>query len=215
MKFADDLAIAAIAHIVRYPPYIDRAGEAEYANVNGGGVRAAHIAAPIPTVAEDSDSADIDVNAFRQVDIDVTEGRENRHGRLRLVDGGFAEVEVEISEDASGDGPPAKSQPTASRDMAKQGRRETGRPAARASRLNEHLGQVVLGTRQFLTKPGPQGNLDARGELLERQPPREKMLAKRDDSLLAVSVRDPQGQIVHDRHTRPAPRPVRIPSEGE
>jgi hypothetical protein len=45
-----------------------------------------------------------------------------------------------------------------------------------------------LDTLQLPAEPGPQGGLDSLGELLERQAPREKMLAKRDDSLLAVSV---------------------------
>ena len=98
VKFAEDIAIAAATHIVRHPPYVDCPGEAEYANMNGGGVRAAGIAAPVPAVAEDSDSAHVDVNAFRHVDINVTERRENRHCRPPPVDRGFAEVEVEISE---------------------------------------------------------------------------------------------------------------------
>ena len=45
MKFSDDIAIAAATHIVRHPPYIDCPGQAEYANMNGGGVPAAGIAA--------------------------------------------------------------------------------------------------------------------------------------------------------------------------
>jgi hypothetical protein len=65
VKFADDIAIAAATHIVRHPPYIDCPGEAEYANMNGGGILAAGIAAPIPAVAEDSDAAHVDVNACR------------------------------------------------------------------------------------------------------------------------------------------------------
>jgi hypothetical protein len=105
-----------------------------------------------------------------------------------LVDRGFAEVEVEISECAGGDGPPAQPQPPASHDMTKQSRRDADGPAARPGCLNEYLGQIVLDTRQFPAEPGPQGGLDSLGELLERQAPREKMLAKRDDSLLAVSV---------------------------
>ena len=72
--------------------------------------------------------------------------------------------------------------------MTKQGRRATGGPAVRADSPNEYIGQVVLDPRQLLAEPGPQGGLDSLGELLERQAPREKMLLKRDDSLLAVSV---------------------------
>jgi hypothetical protein len=50
------------------------------------------------------------------------------------------------------------------------------------------LGQVVLNMRQLAAEPGPQGGPGSLGELLERQAAREKMLAKRDDSLLAVGV---------------------------
>ena len=72
--------------------------------------------------------------------------------------------------------------------MTEQRRREAGGPAARAGCPGEYPGQVVLDARQFPAEPGLQGGLDALGELLERQAPREKMLAKRDHSLLTVSV---------------------------
>jgi hypothetical protein len=42
--------------------------------------------------------------------------------------------------------------------------------------------------RQLAAEPGPQGGPGSLGELLERQAAHEKMLAKRDDSLLAVGV---------------------------
>ena len=105
---AADIPVTAAAHVVRHPPYIDCPGEAEHANTNGGSVRAAGITAPVPAVAEDSDSADVDANAFRHVDIDIAEQRENRHRRPPPVDRGFPEVEVEIPEGAGGDGPPAQ-----------------------------------------------------------------------------------------------------------
>ena len=126
VKAVDDVAVAAATHIVRHPPYVDCPGKAEYANVNGRGVRAADVAAPVPAVAEDGDSADVDINAFRHIDIDVTERRENRHRRPPLIDRGFAQIEVQISEGTGGDGPPAQPEPPASRDMTKQGRREAG-----------------------------------------------------------------------------------------
>lgn len=72
--------------------------------------------------------------------------------------------------------------------MAKQGRRETGGPATRTGCLHEDLGQVILDTGQLPAEPGPQGSINSLGELLERQPAREKMLAKRDNSVLAVSI---------------------------
>jgi hypothetical protein len=133
MKLEDDIPVAAPAHVVRHPPYIDRPAEAEYPNLNRGGIRAAGIAAPVPAVA----------------------------------------------------------------DVTKQGRREASGPAARVGRLNEHPGQAVLDTHQVPAELGPQGGLDSPGELLERQAPREKVIAEHDDSLLAVSVGDAQGRIVH------------------
>src|SRR5260221_12934197 len=108
VKFAEDIAVAAVAHIVGHPPYIDGPGKAEYANANGRGVRAADVTAPVPAVAEDGDSADVDVHALRNVDIDVTECRENGHRRLPLLDSGFAQIEVEISESTGRNGPPAQ-----------------------------------------------------------------------------------------------------------
>ncbi len=156
--------------------------------MNRRGIQAANVASPVPAVAEDGESAHVDVNAFRHVDVDVTERRENRHGGLPLIDRGFAQVEVEISEGAAGQGPPAQPEPPAARDMAEQGRRETGGPAARSGCLNEDLGQFIVDTRQFPADPGPQGSLNSLGELLERQPACEKVLAKCDNSLLAVSV---------------------------
>ena len=37
-------------------------------------------------------------------------------------------------------------------------------------------------------EPGPQGGLNTRGELFQRQPARQEMLAQRDDSFLPVIV---------------------------
>ena len=72
--------------------------------------------------------------------------------------------------------------------MTEQGRREAGGLAARTGYLQEDLGQVFLDTRQLPAEPGPQGRLDTLGELRKRQAAREKVLAKRDDSLLAVGI---------------------------
>ena len=156
--------------------------------MNGRGVRVVDVATPVPAVAQDGKSAHVDINAFRHVDIDVTERRENRHRRPALIDRSVAEIEVEISEGAGGEGPSAKPEPPASCDMTKQRRREARGPAARTGCLHEDPGQVFLDTCQFPAKSGPQGGLDSLGELLERQAAREKMLAQRDDSMLTVTV---------------------------
>ena len=51
-KLAEDIAVAAVVHIVRHPPYVDRPGEAEYADVNSGGVRETGVVAPVAPVAK-------------------------------------------------------------------------------------------------------------------------------------------------------------------
>ncbi len=72
---AEDLAVTAAAQIVRNPPYVDRASNAQYPDTHAWCVRTAGVAAPIAAVAEDCQSGDIDVHAFRHVDVDVTERR--------------------------------------------------------------------------------------------------------------------------------------------
>jgi hypothetical protein len=129
------------------------------------GVWAAGVAAPVPAVAEDSDSADVDVNAFRHIDIGVTERCDNGHRCLPVIDGGFTQVEVEISEDTGGQCPPVQPEPPAPHDTTEQGRREAGGLAARTGCLQEDLGQVFLDTRQFPAEPGLQGGFDSLGEL--------------------------------------------------
>ena len=72
--------------------------------------------------------------------------------------------------------------------MTQQGHGEAGRPAARAGYLRGHLGQVFPDTRQFPAETGSEGDLDSLRELLKRQAARKKVIAKRDDSLLAVGI---------------------------
>ena len=103
---ADDVAVAAI-RIVRHPPYVDCRKAADGANVNDRRVRRADILAPLAEVTEDSDSADVDVDAFWYVDIDVPEGQQDGHRRARLVDCGRAQVEVQVPEGGGGQRPPA------------------------------------------------------------------------------------------------------------
>ena len=114
--------------------HVDCPGKAEHADLESLGVRAVGVAPPVPAVAEDGDSADIDVDAFRHVDIGVSERREYRHRRRPLIDGGVAQIEVEISEGAGGEGPTAQPEPTASRDMTQQGRGEPGECARESLR---------------------------------------------------------------------------------
>jgi hypothetical protein len=187
-KLAEDIAVAAVVHIVRHPPYVDRPGEAEYADVNSGGVRETGVAAPVAPMAEASDAADVDIHAFRHIDVDIAERRENGHRSLPAIDRCFTQIQVEIPESAGGDCLPAQSQPATSPDMAEQGRRETGGLAARTGCCQEELGQIFPGTRQLPAGPGPQGCFDSLGEFLKGQPAGEKVLAKYDDSLITVGV---------------------------
>ena len=201
-ELAEDVAVIAV-HIVRHAPYVDCPEAAECANVNGRGIRPADVAPPLAAVTEDGDSADVDVNALRHIYIDVTEGHEDGHGRLRMVDRGFAQIEVEVSQDSGGDGPPAQSQPAAPHDVTEQGCAEAGGFAARTGYLRGNLRQVYLDTRQLPSETSPKGDLDPLGELIERQAPRKKMIAKRDNSLLALGIRDAKRRIVHGCHVRP------------
>src|SRR5258708_19886889 len=113
---------------MRHPPYVDRRKTASCASVNGRRVRGADILPPLAEVAEDRDSADLDIIPFWHVDIDVPEGQQDGRGRARLVDGGFAQIEVQVAEGGGCEGPAAKSQPPAPHDMTEHGRGEAGPP---------------------------------------------------------------------------------------
>jgi hypothetical protein len=174
--------------------------------VHDRGVRAVGVAAAVPAVAEDGEPGDVDVHSFRHVDVDVGERGQDRDYRPLLVDGGVAQVEVEVGEGTGGHGPPAQPETPAPRDMTEHGYGEPGRLAARAGRPQHGLGQVLLDLRELLPELGAQGGLDPLGELLQRQAPGEKMLPERGDGLLPVSVRGPQGGVVHSRHCKPPMR---------
>ncbi len=84
--------------------------------------------------------------------------------------------------------------------MTQQGRSQPGRPAPRTGEIHGGLGQVCLNPRQLSAQPRLEGAFQALAEFLQRQAAGEKMLAKRDDHLVAVGVRDAQGRIVRSRH---------------
>jgi hypothetical protein len=195
---ADDVVITASEHVVRHSPYVNRPGTAEYADMNGRGVWTRYVEAPLPDMAEDWESADIDADALRYVDIDVAGHCEQDHRGLWAIDCGFAQVEVQISERARGEGPAPQPEPSPD-DMGEQGRREPGGLAARMALLaclTGDLGQIFPDPRQFRADPRAQGCLDTLGEFLQRQTPCKQVLAKRDDRLLAIGIRDAQGRIV-------------------
>lgn len=96
--------------------------------------------------------------------------------------------------------------------MTQQRRGQPGRPAPRTGEIHGGLRQVCLDPRQLSAQPCLQGAFHALAEFLERQAAGEKMLAKRDDHLLAVGVRDAQGRIVHSRHASP-PSVTGLPAE--
>src|SRR5260370_19831999 len=50
---AEDLAVTAAAQIVRNPPYVDRASNAQYPDTHAWCVRTVEVAAPIAAGAED------------------------------------------------------------------------------------------------------------------------------------------------------------------
>src|SRR5580692_8637315 len=180
---AQDLAVTAIAKIAWHSPNIDGPGEPEYPDMNARGVRLPCVVTPIAAVAENREPPDVDVDAFGHVNIDVPEGGETGYLCLPRIHGGVAEIEVEVPEDARGEGPPPQPEPSAPHDMAQQGHGETGRPAARTGRLHQRVGQVILEMREFTCDTGPQRGVSARAELLERQPARDHVLSKRGEGL--------------------------------
>lgn len=195
-ELAEDLAVTSV-HIVGHPPHIYGPAAAEYANVNGWGVGADDVAPPVTVVTEDGQPADVDVDALRHIDIGVTADREDGHGGVRLVDGGFTQVEIEVAEDAGREGPPAQPEPSAADHTPEYGGGESGRLAGGTGRLTEDLRQIFLDRLQFPADAGPEGGLDPFGELLEGQAARQKMLAEHDHRVLAFGIRDPEGRIVH------------------
>lgn len=62
--------------------------------MNAGGVRAVDVTAPILAVAEHCNSVDLHVDAFRHIDVDVPERRENGHGGPPAVDRDLAQLGV-------------------------------------------------------------------------------------------------------------------------
>src|SRR5690349_10936608 len=128
-NLTEDLAVVA-AHVVRHPPDVDGAEDAERADVDGRGVRMSAVAPPVPAVAEEGEAADVHVDTLRHVDVNVAEGGEDGDGRLRKVDGGFAQIEVEVAEGGGRDRPLVEPEPPAPRHMTEQGRGEAGRLAA-------------------------------------------------------------------------------------
>ena len=99
LKLAEDLVVAAL-HLMRHAPDVDRRNTAERANVNSWRVRTGYIAAPLPTVTEQGDSANLDVDALGHVEVDIAEGSKDGHDRPWVVDLGFTEIQVKIPEGA-------------------------------------------------------------------------------------------------------------------
>ena len=98
--------------------------------MNARGVRLPGVAPPVPAVAENGEPSNVDVDAFRHIDVDVPERGHNVYRRPPLIHGGVAQIEVEISEGTSGKGPPAQPELPAPHDMTQQRRGKTGGPAA-------------------------------------------------------------------------------------
>lgn len=119
LQLAEDLVVAA-AYVMRHAPYVDRRETAECANANGRRVRTGHIAAPLPAVAEQGDSTDLDVDALGDVEVDIAEGSKNGHDGPRVVDFGFTEIQVKIPEGTNGQRLASEPYSAASRDMTEQ-----------------------------------------------------------------------------------------------
>jgi hypothetical protein len=126
----NDLAVGAVAQIVRHPPDVDGPGEPDDPNMNARGVRLPGVATPVAPVAEDGQPVYVDVDAFWHIKVDVPERRQHGDRRLLPIHGGVAEIEVEIPADAGGHRRPAQPEPPAPHHATPQGGAETGRPTA-------------------------------------------------------------------------------------
>ncbi len=171
--------------------------------MNGRGVGAVSVEAPVPAVAKEANSTHVDIDAFWHIDIDVSKRSENGHRGLPVVDRYVAQVEVEIPETAGGHGLPAQSHPTAPDDVTEQGRCKPGRLAARPRRRDEDIGQVFFKVRQFRGNTSTQSDFDPLGELFQSQPACKEMLTQHDDSLLTVIIRDAHRSVIHGRNASP------------
>lgn len=201
-ELAEDLAVTSV-HIVGYPPYVDCPAAAEDTDLHDRGVRTDDVVPPVTAVTEDGQPADVDVDALRHIDIRVTADREDGHGGVRLVDGGFTQVKVEVAESAGGEGPPAQPEPPPADHAPEHGGGEAGRLTGGTGPLWEDLREIFLDRLQFPADAGAEGSLDPLGELLEGQPAREKVLAEHDHRVLAFGIRNPVGRVVHSYHRRP------------
>ena len=103
-ELAEDLVVAAL-HVMGDAPDVDRRKAAERANVNGRRVRAGLVAAPLAAVTEQGGSADVDVDALRDVDVDVAEASKNGYDGPRVVDFGFTQIQIKIPESTDGQSP--------------------------------------------------------------------------------------------------------------
>src|SRR5580692_9323064 len=171
LDLAEDLAVAAV-HVTRHAPHVHGPETAHHADPEEGGVWAAAVAPPLAAVAGNGHAADVHADPFGHVDVRVAEGT----GRDR---------------------PPAQPEPAAPRDVPEQGRGEPRCPAARTGRRRGRRGQVFLDAGQVPAHPGPEGILNPLGEFVGRQAARQQVLAEGDHGLLTVSIRNPDGRIVH------------------
>jgi uncharacterized protein (TIGR02246 family) len=103
---ADDVAVSA-PRVTRHAPDVNCRTAASGPNANYRRVCASNVPPSVPEVAKNGDPADLDVDVFRHVDIDVPAGEQEGYGRARLIHHRIAEVEVQIAEDRRATGPPA------------------------------------------------------------------------------------------------------------
>jgi hypothetical protein len=73
-------------------------------------------------------------------------------------------------------------------DMTEHSCRQAGRLTTRAGPCWRDRRQVLLNDGQILADPGLQRRFNPPREFLERQPTRQKMLAKRDHCLLTFGI---------------------------
>jgi hypothetical protein len=200
LKPASDFPVAA-AHLMRHPPDVDGGEAADDANMDGRRIGAAQIAAPVAPATHDGDSGDIDADAFGDIYVEVPEADHSRHCCFWLLDFGLAKVEIEVGEHRNGQRSASESQPSAPFRIAEDRRSDSCGLPTRVEIRSSIWGKALARLDQLCSGARSVRSCDPFGELVERQPSVEKVLAQGEHHLLSLGVRDAIGEI---RHIPPA-----------
>jgi hypothetical protein len=118
-----------------------------------------------------------------------------------MVDLGLAKIQVKIREDRNCERATTESEPTSPFDISENRRGYPYGLSARA-KLRRCVREAFAHLDQFRSGSSSVGDLNAFRELVEGQPPSEKMVAQGEHHVLPLGIRDAIGQVVQ------APQPL-------